>query len=160
MKATIHPQDVTAIIDSREQLPLDLSPLQSTTGTLTTGDYSVVGLEDVVAVERKSLPDLIACVGRERERFDREAQRLLAYPTRALIVESSWREIELGQWRGKVKPQAVTGSLLGWIAAGLPVVMADNHHRAGQYVARILFIAARRRWREARSLVKSCEGGN
>ena len=87
-------------------------------------------------------------------------QRLLAYPTRALIVESSWGEIELGQWRGKVKPQAVIGSLLGWIAAGLPVVLIDNHAAAGKYTSRLLFIAARRRWREARSLVKSVENGN
>jgi hypothetical protein len=31
--------------------------------------------------------------------------------------------------------------------------MAENHDRAGKYVARLLFIAARRRWREARALV-------
>ena len=157
MNATLTPEQVTAIIDTREQQPLDLSPLKCTTGTLTTGDYSVVGLEDVVAIERKSLPDLIACVGRERERFDREVQRLLAYPVRALVIESSWGELELGGWRGKVTPQAVIGSLLGWTALGLPIVLADDHRRAGLYVSRLLFIAARRRWKEARALVQSCE---
>lgn len=51
-----------------------------TTGTLRTGDYSVSGLVDQVAVERKSEADYLACVGVERERFDAAVQRLLAYP--------------------------------------------------------------------------------
>jgi len=36
---------------------------------------------------------------------------------------------------------------------GIPVVMADNHERAGKYVSRLLYTAARRRWRELRTLV-------
>ena len=151
----LKPADIVAVVDTREQHPLDLSPLQSVPGTLATGDYSVLGLESIVAIERKSLPDLVACVGRDRGRFDREVQRLLAYPVRTLIIESSWGEIELGGWRGKVSPNVVIGSLLGWIAAGLPVVLAEDHQRAGLYVSRLLFIAARRRWREARSLASA-----
>ena len=45
--AKLDPGRVTAIIDTREQLPLDLSPLQTVMQTLTTGDYSVQGLESV-----------------------------------------------------------------------------------------------------------------
>jgi ERCC4-type nuclease len=149
----LKPEQVAAIVDTREQSPLDLQPLPTITGTLVTGDYSVQGLEHVVAVERKSLPDLLACVGRERERFEREIQRLLAYPVCCLVVESIWSEIESGEWRGEIRPAQVLGSLLGWMAAGLPVLMATDHKRAGSYVSRLLFTAARRRWREARELV-------
>jgi ERCC4-type nuclease len=145
---TLKPEQVRAICDTREQCPLDLSPLQTVTATLATGDYSVKGLELVVAIERKSLSDLLGCVGRERARFDREVQRLLAYPVRCLVVESTWSEIEAGNWRGEVTPAAALGSLLGWIAAGLPVLMCGDHQRAGRYVSRLLFTAARRRWRE------------
>ncbi len=57
MKAPIpselHPEQVVAICDSREQLPLDLAPLAVEVGTLPTGDYSVKGLVNVVAIERK-----------------------------------------------------------------------------------------------------------
>ena len=42
--------------------------------------------------------------------------------------------------------------MLGWIAAGVPVIMAGDHERAGRYVSRLLFTAARRRWRELRTL--------
>ncbi len=151
--AELLPEAVVAIIDSREQMPLELHPLQTVTGTLTTGDYSVKGLVDVVAIERKSLADLLGCIGQDRERFDREVQRLLAYPTRAVVVEATWPEIEAGNWRSQVTPTAAIGSLLGWIAAGLPIIMAGDHERAGRFVGRLLFTAARRRWREARSLV-------
>lgn len=155
--ATLAPEQVTAVVDTREQYPLDLQPLQTITGTLATGDYSVRGLEAVVSLERKSLPDLLACIGAERERFDREVQRLLAYPVRALIVEASWSDLEAGNWRSKITPAAALGSVLGWIASGLPVVMAGDHDRAGRYVGRLLYTAARRRWREARALVATTQ---
>src|ERR1700676_181303 len=99
--AELSPEAVTAIIDTREQTPLDLAPLRVELGTLATGDYSVAGLETIVAIERKSLPDLLSCIGQERERFDREVVRLLAYPVRALVVESTWSELEAGDWRSK-----------------------------------------------------------
>ena len=154
LPAQLKPEQITAVVDTREQDPLVLDPLSSVTGTLATGDYSVVGLEHVVAVERKSQSDLLACVGRERERFDREVQRLLAYPVRTLVVESTWARLESGDWLGKVTPNMVIGSLLGWIARGLPILMADDHERAGRYVARILFTAAKRRYRENRDFLK------
>lgn len=150
-------ESVPALIDTREQDPLDLSPLCEERATLTTGDYSIRGLEHVVAIERKSLPDLLACCGRERERFDREVMRLLAYPTSALVVESNWAEIEAGDWRSELTPSQVIGSLLGWVAMGLPLLMADNHARAGRYVSRLLYTTARRRWREARGLVQGVQ---
>jgi DNA excision repair protein ERCC-4 len=155
--AQIEPRHVVAIIDTREQCPLDLTPLAVEIDTLVTGDYSVKGLTHVVSLERKSLSDLLRCIGGERERFEREVQRLLAYPVRCLVVEATWEIIEAGFWQSEVTAAAALGSLLGWIAAGLPVLMAGNHVRAGQYVSRILFTAARRRWRENRQLLAKLE---
>jgi ERCC4-type nuclease len=140
-------------VDTREQNPLDLEPLRQVAGTLATGDYSLRGLESIIAIERKSLVDLLSCVGQERDRFHREVLRLLAYPVRALVVESTWPEIERGKWRSKVRAPAALGTVLNWISMGLPVIMASDHCRAGRYVSRILFVAARRRWREARALL-------
>lgn len=151
---------VTAIQDSREQCPLTLDPLRVEIGTLQTADYSIKGLESVVAVERKSLPDLLGCVGTDRERFDREIMRLAAYPCRVLVVESDWPEIEAGDWRQKVTSSAVVGSLLGWAASGITILMAGNHERAGRYVSRLLYTCARRRWRENRALLSGWESTN
>jgi len=148
---------IVALVDSREQCPLDLSPLQAEIATLTTGDYSLKGLESIVAIERKSLPDLVGCVGRDRERFEREVQRLLAFPVRCLVIEADWTDVEERNWSpaSRIEPKHVKGSLLGWQAAGLPVLMSGNHRRAGEMVSRMLFIAARRRWKEARGLIQS-----
>jgi len=153
--AELRPEKITAVVDSREQCPLDLTPLQTVTGTLTTGDYSIRGLEHVVAIERKSLGDLLSCVGRERERFDREIRRLLGYPVRAVIVEASWDDLERGEWRGDLSPEQVIGSVLGWNAAGVPVLPVGDRQRASRYVTRLLVTAAKRRWREARLLVQT-----
>jgi ERCC4-type nuclease len=154
LRAELRPEDVTAVKDSREQLPLDLSPLRTVTGTLTTGDYGLLHLPQAAAIERKSLDDLLSVVGTERERFERELDRLRAYPCRALLIESTWATIEMGQWsRSRLKPQQVLGSLLAWIEMGIPVVMCTNHTRAGQYAARLLYCCARRRYRELRGML-------
>lgn len=157
LPATLAPESVVAIVDTREQQPLALSPLQMEVATLDTGDYSIKGLEHVVRVERKSLQDCIACVGAERERFDREVQRLLGYPIRVLVIESSWPQIEQGGWRGKVTTEQAIGSLLGWQAAGLSIHMCGDHERAGKHVARLLFTVAKRRYRELRALVNHAD---
>ena len=123
LRAELRPEQVIAIVDTREQLPVCLSPMRSEIGTLATGDYGLKALPHVVAIERKSETDFLACVGVERERFDREVLRLLAYPVRAIVIESTWKRI-------------------------------DTHERAGQFISRLLFIAARRRWRELRALAE------
>lgn len=157
LPATLQPESVLAIIDTREQTPLDLSPLRTTAATLDTGDYSLSGLEHVVRIERKSLDDLIGCIGRDRERFEREVARLLAYPVRVLLVEATWPQIELGQWRGKVTSEQAIGSLLGWQASGLSVHLVGDHQRAGKHAARLLYTVAKRRYRELRTLLQEAD---
>lgn len=145
---------VTVVIDTREQKPVDVAPLKSVRGTLVTGDYSLKGLEDHIAIERKSLPDLVQCVGRERERFDRVVHRLQAYETKAIVVEATWEDLKAGLWRGTINSSQVCGSVLGWMAAGVPVLLAGNADRAGDAIARMLFITARRKYGIIRSMIQ------
>jgi DNA excision repair protein ERCC-4 len=150
LPAKLDPSNVVAVVDTREQRPLSLDPLRTELGTLSTGDYSLKGLESHVCIERKSLDDLLGCVGRDRERFERELQRMLAYPVRCLLVEATWAEIELGQWRSKVTSSQAMGSLIGWAAMGIQIAMLGDHERAGQFASRLLFTVARRRYAELR----------
>lgn len=128
-------------------------------GTLATGDYSLLGLQHVVAIERKSLQDLIMCIGKERERFEKEIQRLLAYPVRAIVVESDWANLDLKQYRGEIYPNAVFGSVAGWCAQGVNVIMAGDHERAGRLISRMLYITAKRRWRECYGFIEEIANG-
>ena len=133
-----------AIIDSREQRPWQFASLETERAALTTGDYSLRGLTHLIAIERKSLDDLLGCVGRERDRFKRELARLRAFRFRALVIESTLAEIEAGQWRTKLKPSHVLGSLAAWtVQYGLPIVFAGDHAAAGRYAERYLYQAAR-----------------
>ncbi len=134
---------LVAIIDTREQLPLDLTwrngqKLATIRGTLKTGDYSLQGYEDIISIERKSVPDLMACISAHRERFERELDRMMSFKVRAVVVEGSWSDIETGDYRARVHPNAAIGSILGWISRGIPFVLAGNRIRASEYVARLL----------------------
>jgi ERCC4-type nuclease len=142
---------ITALVDTREQTPLTLPGLRSEPATLATGDYSVKGLEHLVAIERKELADLVACCGRERDRFEREVQRLLAYPVRSLVVEATWQDIEAAQWRSKLNARQVGASVISWQVKGLPIFLAGDRQAAGRIVASMLRRAAVHRWRELRS---------
>ena len=157
LPADLTPERVVVVIDSREQLPIDVSPMRSQIGTLATGDYGLKAMPHLAAIERKSESDLLGCIGVERERFEREIMRLLAYPVRGIVIESTWERIEAGEWRSKVTPAAALGSLLGWAAMGIPIFMVGNHERAGQFIARILFTAARREYRKLRGLFNPTE---
>ncbi|MFN3192688.1 MAG: ERCC4 domain-containing protein [Aureliella sp.] len=150
----LDPESVVAIVDTREQSPLDLSPLRIEAGTLSTGDYALKGCDEA-RIERKSLPDLLGCVGRDRDRFEREIERLRAFPVAVLLIEATWPDIELGQWRSKLTPKQVEAALLGWAAKGIQVELVGNHERAGRFASRLLFTVARRRYRELRTLAPS-----
>lgn len=148
-----------AIIDTREDpkyfYNLEYAPgkiLDHEVAGLYTGDYSIKGLEHLVAVERKSLDDILGCIGSNRERFEREMQRILGYPHRLLIIESTWKTIEDGAYRSRVKTQSAKGSLLGWMSKGIPVHFAGSHAEAGRTVAQFLYVTANRRYKELKAL--------
>ena len=99
----------------------------------------------MIAVERKSLDDLLACVGWQRDRFKRELQRLRAFRFRLLVVEADSEEIEAGNWRSKLHPSHVMGSLAAWaVQYELPIWLGGDHEACGRYVERYLYQAARR----------------
>lgn len=152
MPSELTPAHVTAIVDSREQTPLDLSPLRMVTAKLNTGDYSVRGLEYLVSIERKSLNDLLICIGKERTRFENQLGRLRNFETRAVVVECTWSDLERGQWPSRVTVESAVGSVLAWNSRGIPFLFCGDHAATGRAVAKILHVAARKRWRELRGL--------
>jgi len=101
------------VCDTREQAPLDFSPFGATVerSGLATGDYSVKGLEHLVAVERKSLPDLVGSLTRERERFERELQRGAGLRLFGVVVEGTMTELVHGQYRSRANPHAMLQSV-------------------------------------------------
>ncbi|MBK9128121.1 MAG: ERCC4 domain-containing protein [Phycisphaerales bacterium] len=150
-----------AIIDSRERTPWRFEHLPAERGTLATGDYSLRGLEALIAIERKTLGDLVACCGRERERFVAELHRLRAYRFRAVVVEATLAEIERGDWPGKLTPAHVLGSIASWQARYCPFVFAGDADAAARWAERYMYQAARaiyERYAAARAVVATAGG--
>ena len=148
MKKDIQLEDITAVVDTREQLPFVLDPMQVQAGTLQHGDYSVKGLETQLTIERKTLDDFVACCGRERERFQRELNALRGYTVSAIIIESDWQTIESGGWRSRITPASVMGSITSWISQGHCIILGGDRVMSQRICRSILFHTARRFWRQ------------
>ena len=103
------------ITDTREQLPYHFKrypDVELIFGTLTAGDYSIPGFEDEVAIERKELSDLMGCLTHDRERLQRELERLRGYQSAALLVEAPFAVIKAGRYRSRMNPEAAVQSIL------------------------------------------------
>ena len=84
------PALVTLIADTREQEPysFDSRLVLVERRALPAGDYSVAGMESVVAVERKTLDDFISTVIHQRARFRRELRKLAACRAACVVGEA------------------------------------------------------------------------
>jgi ERCC4-type nuclease len=82
---------------------------------LATGDYSLAGLSDEIAVERKSHEDLFHTLGQDRERFVKELTRLNTMKAAAVVVEAEWSEVLKNPPEGsQLPPKIVFRSVLTW----------------------------------------------
>ena len=134
------------LIDTREQLPYSLPGALFV--TLGEGDYSVLGADHVVRVERKTLTDYLACVGRERERFERELHRLRSYPLAFLLLEFTLTELAAGRYSAAVHPRAAVMSAIAWgVDFGVRVVWAGDRAHAQAWTLRTLERVHLREWR-------------
>ncbi len=120
-------------IDTREQLPYEFTGITNKTRrsgklitkdivvrsqecTLASGDYSLLGFEDKVAVERKSKADAYGTFGRGRARFERELERLNEMDFAAVLVECEWNAlVRHPPKNSKLSPKSVDRSILAWM---------------------------------------------
>lgn len=130
------------IIDTREQLPYEFP--DSIRQKLDQGDYSLREMEHVVAVERKSIQDLVGSLTSGRKRFEREMERLqseVRWPW--LLVESSVSQIAAGGFmHSKANPRSILGSLFAWtMRYGVLLLPACDRAHAQASTAMILRLA-------------------
>lgn len=126
------------IIDSREQKPYEFS--DSVVKKLDTGDYSLAGFEDLISIERKSLTDFLGCVGRHRNRFERELKRLRGYKCRAVIIEATLKKLTDGKFgRSKITAAQALMSIASWRARyGIDFLYVGNWKQGNDECRRIL----------------------
>ena len=126
------------IIDSREQDPLEFIG-ESEVGTLSTGDYSLKGFEDYIAIERKSLPDLLGSITSGRDRFERELSRSRGLEYFAIVVESDFSDISKGNFKSKMSVTSAVASILAFsVRYKLPIFFCQDRQQASQIVEGLL----------------------
>jgi ERCC4-type nuclease len=80
------------IQDTREQSPFNFSfyGCDVAIATLKTGDYTIEGYEHIVCIERKkSASELATNLGKYRERFENELERMREFKHRYIVCEFS-----------------------------------------------------------------------
>ena len=140
--------DITILVDTREQRPLAFPGFLTERTTLATGDYSCVydgqDLREVVAIERKSVSDLLGCIDGEREQFEQEMCRLAQYQFRALVVEDTMAEFVTASRNTQLSVKQALSSTLAWVFKyQLPVMFCSGRSYAAATVRTLLLHAAR-----------------
>ena len=86
------------IQDTREQIPLDFSPygIKTISKKLDTGDYTFLGLEDIICIERKrNICELALNIGKDWIRFAKELDRMQTFQYRYIICDFSSEDIDI-----------------------------------------------------------------
>lgn len=128
------------IQDSREQCPYSFAGpryagVTVEVGTLTTGDYSIAGFEDAIALERKSIDDLVSSLSTGRARFEKELSRARGYDVFAIIAECTMQDVAEHRYRSQMQPHAVLQSLFCFqVRYSVPVIWAGSRE-GGEYTA-------------------------
>lgn len=148
--------DLVIICDTREQVNghitkyLSKQKVPYITRKIDTGDYSAqigaLSLEKDIVIERKrNLDEICGNFTSERERFEREFLRARAYGTKVVLIieNATWNDIFLGNYRSKVSPKSLLGSLLSWMVRYNVTVTFCKPEETGKLIHGILFYAAK-----------------
>lgn len=111
--------DTVIVVDGREPKTGGWEPFFKTRtirGPLDVGDFSLAGAESLIAIERKTAPDLAACLTWERGRFCRELDRSRGLDFFRVIVECDAVDLLRGGY-GKHENRANPAALWESMAA-------------------------------------------
>jgi len=134
-------EQIDLIVDSREQSPFVFDPavFNVARGTLKLADYAVAGMQDRAAIERKSLSDLLGCIGGSRPRFERELAGLSKLDFAAVVIEAGIVDVLGDGYRSSISPAAVMGSCAAWsVRYRVPFYFCGSRHHAQLWTAHLL----------------------
>lgn len=125
------------IVDTREKEPFPLFVNHPNwiagvrRGALKTGDYTIEGMENLLCLERKSLPDIVDCSVTNRKHFIKACDRLSKFKWKAILIEATFEDIKGGFEQfdipSKVHPNVVCGTLDAIEAKfGIPIIYTST----------------------------------
>ena len=138
---------VVVIADTRERQPYSFDPERVTIvrRALRSGDYSLEGFEERIAVERKTLDDFAQSLIRSRDRFPAEMRRLESFEAACVVVEGNLRDLLEGRASSGAHPSSLLGAALSVIVDhGIPIYFCSDRQAACRFVEGYLLRCHRR----------------
>jgi DNA excision repair protein ERCC-4 len=135
------------VVDTREQDPWPFTSGRVVTvrRALPAGDYSVEGMESELAIERKSLGDLVNTVSPAgRDRFRRELEKLRTYRFAAVVIEACVHDVAAARYHGGMLPSSVFSAVQAiMVEYGVHVVWGGDRAGAERQAEGLLLRCAR-----------------
>lgn len=134
------------IKDTREQKGFNFRASANCAGMiedkLDYGDYALKDHLDLITIERKqNVTELCGNLGKNRDRFERELERMQSTRFRYVVVEDYWSSIKKPKY-SRMNPEAVFQSIIALeIKYGVHFIFAGTHEMA-QKITRSLLLKA------------------
>lgn len=149
----INNDDFTIIIDTREQQPWGFEEYVVAHKKLDTGDYSIEGLQDIFAIERKKsineianniveprFKDVLARMGQLKYSFfllEFSMTDVLNYPIGSNLPKRMWDKV-------KIKPAFIVKNILDWqLKYNIKVLFCNsssNAEKMAEYIIKKMYI--------------------
>jgi ERCC4-type nuclease len=129
------------VIDTREpvETAYKFAGFKTVRQKLETGDYSILGHESRVTVERKEHGDAYGVVGANRERFERELERLAKFECPAIVIEADLADFATPPPYTRIVAAQAVGSFVSWsVRYRIPVWFCHGRREAERVTLRIL----------------------
>lgn len=127
---------------------------------LPVGDYSVCGLEDRIALERKSLSDLVSSLTQGRGRFEKEFQKARSLEFFGVVIEGSLNDILQGRYQdhSRAHPNSIFESIMSWsVKYRTPFFFCESRNIAARTVQSLLLKYARQFFQTADAVVSAAK---
>ena len=107
--------------------------------TISTGDFSLPGCHDWIAVERKTASDLIACLTTSRKRFTEELRRAQRIREFYVVAELSYDDLLKGRFRSAMNPKSAWESVIALQHRyGIPFLLTGSPEASARLCESIL----------------------
>ena len=142
--------DFVIVVDSREKNPYlfetmsidkKLYRIPPVRRCLPSGDYSILGYESEISLERKSVSDFIRSITYERKRFEREIEKLTKIRRALVLVEGRFSDVILsgGGVKSLINSESITGTVASWyVRYGIPFYFVAGREESEKFCFKIL----------------------
>jgi DNA excision repair protein ERCC-4 len=149
---------IIIVQDSREQLGYaDLFEHPCITSALEYGDYSILGLEHLISIERKSLPDLLGSLTNGRSRFEAELKRARSLHKFYILVECAPADLLVPDFgkMSRAHPNSIWGTVCTWSTRYHPFLFGGTRRESAKLCEGILVAYAKELFKGSQALEKA-----